>query len=182
MSVIAKTATWFERLAVATKDGAQGPADRIFVDFEASGIHPDSYPVEIGIVGPDFEFEALIQPVRYWTYWSHDAQDMHGITRYLIESQGVSPIKLCQQLNDRFSGQVLWSNSHYDALWVDILFEAAGIQPEFEIKDIMAEVDVLRLPDYHSGGNDALEHRALSDARNIRACWLAYLSPAHPMG
>lgn len=182
MSVIAKTATWFERLAVATKDGAQGSADRIFVDFEASGIHPDSYPIEIGIVGPDFEFEALIQPVRYWTYWSHDAQDMHGITRYLIESQGVSPIKLCQQLNDRFSGQVLWSNSHYDALWVDILFEAAGIQPEFEIKDIMAEVDILRLPDYHSGGNDALEHRALSDARNIRACWLAYLSSAHPMG
>jgi len=182
MSVIAKTATWFERLAVATKDGAQGPADRIFVDFEASGIHPDSYPIEIGIVGPDFEFEALIQPVRYWTYWSHDAQDMHGITRYLIESQGVAPIQLCQQLNDRFSGQVLWSNSHYDALWVDILFEAAGIQPEFEIKDIMAEVDVLRLPDYHSGGNDALEHRALSDARNIRACWLAYLSTAHPVG
>lgn len=153
-----------------------------FLDFEASGLHPDSYPIEIGIVGPDFEFEALIQPVRYWTHWSYDAQDMHGISRDLIESHGVTPIQLCQQLNDRFSGQVLWSNSHYDALWVDILFEAAGIQPEFEIKDIMAEVDILRLPDYHSGGNDALEHRALSDARNIRACWLAYLSSAHPMG
>lgn len=167
---------------MATDKCPQRLSDRIFVDFEASGIHPESYPIEIGIVGPDFEFEALIKPVRYWTHWSHDAQDMHGISRDLIESQGVAPIKLCQQLNERLSSQVLWSDSHYDALWVDILFEAAGIQPEFEIKYIMAEVDILKLPDYYGGGDDALEHRALSDARNIRACWLAYISSIHPIG
>ena len=148
--------------------------DRFFLDFEASGIHPDSYPIEIGICGPDFEFEALVKPVHYWTHWSHDAQDMHGISREMIETQGVAPSRLCQALNEAFSGQVLWSDSNHDALWMDTLFEAAGMEPAFEVKNIMSEIDILKLPDYRRGGKDALEHRALPDARDIRECWLAY--------
>jgi len=150
--------------------------NRYFLDFEASGLHPDSYPIEIGIAGPDFEFEALIKPLHYWTHWSHDAQDMHGISQDMIESQGVEPSPLCLALNERFAGQVLWSDSHHDALWMDILFEAAGMQQAFEVKNIMSEIDILKLPDYRSGGQDALAHRALADAREIRACWLAYLA------
>jgi len=150
--------------------------DRYFIDFEASGLHPDSYPIEIGICGPDFEFEALIKPARYWEHWSHDAQDMHGISREMIESKGVAPERICQALNERFAGQVLWSDSHHDTLWMDILFEAAGMQQAFEVKSIMSEIDILKLPDYRSAGQDALAHRALADAKEIRACWLYYLS------
>lgn len=148
--------------------------DRYFIDFEASGIHPDSYPIEIGICGPGFEFEALIKPVYYWTHWSHDAEDMHGISRVMIESDGIEPPRICQALNERFEGQVLWSDSNFDALWMNILFEAAGMQELFEVKNIMGQVDILKLPDYRSSGQDSLDHRALPDARAIRACWLRY--------
>lgn len=148
--------------------------DRFFLDFEASGLHPDSYPIEIGICGPYFEYEALIKPTYYWTHWSHDAQDMHGISREMIEADGVEPARICQALNDQFRGQVLWSDSNFDALWMNIMFEAAGMQEAFVVKNIMSQIDVLRLPRYLGAGNDRLEHRALADARAIRACWLSF--------
>lgn len=52
-----------------------------FIDFEASGIAPDSYPIEVAAVSSEFAFNTLIKPARYWTHWSFDAQDMHGLSQ-----------------------------------------------------------------------------------------------------
>jgi hypothetical protein len=41
-----------------------------FVDFEAPGIEPDSYPIEIAIVSAEAEYQGLIRPARYWTHWA----------------------------------------------------------------------------------------------------------------
>jgi hypothetical protein len=33
-----------------------------FLDFEASGLHPESYPISIGVSSDDFEYYSLIKP------------------------------------------------------------------------------------------------------------------------
>lgn len=105
---------------------------RWFVDFEASGIAPDSYPIEIAVAAADFEYQALIRPARYWTHWSWDAQDMHGIARESLMAEGIEPNVFAVELNTRFAGAMLCSDSPQDGFWLEILYEAAGIEPSFE--------------------------------------------------
>ncbi|UUT24105.1 hypothetical protein [Pseudomonas sp. T8] len=59
-----------ERLAPLLHE-AQIPTH--FVDFEASVIAPDSYPLEVAVVFPGGEYQALIKPASYWDHWSYDA-------------------------------------------------------------------------------------------------------------
>jgi hypothetical protein len=106
---------------------------RWFVDFEASGIAPDSYPLEIAVVAADFEYQALIRPVYYWTHRSFDAQDMHGISRENLFAIGLEPSLIAAELNVRFEGARLCSDSPQDGFWLGTLYEAAGIEPSFEM-------------------------------------------------
>lgn len=36
-----------------------------FIDFEASGIAPDSYPIEVAVVSAEISSNSLIKPARY---------------------------------------------------------------------------------------------------------------------
>lgn len=97
-----------------------------FVDFEASGIASDSYPVEIAIVHPTGEYQALIKPVRHWEHWSYDAQDMHGITREQLLGEGKPAATVAQELNALFAGHCLVSDAKEDSYWVEALYDAAS--------------------------------------------------------
>ncbi|MCF5049978.1 hypothetical protein GIW77_27705, partial [Pseudomonas simiae] len=85
-----------------------------FIDFEASGIAPDSYPIEVAVVSSDAFFSSLIKPVRYWTHWSFDAEDMHGLTQDQLLQEGNTPDAVARNMNQLFSGQVLCSDSPQD--------------------------------------------------------------------
>lgn len=82
-----------------------------FIDFEASGIAPDSYPIEVAVVSNETVYSSLIKPIRYWTHWSFDAQDMHGLTQDHLLQEGDTPGAVAEQMNQLFSGQVLCSDS-----------------------------------------------------------------------
>ena len=82
-----------------------------FIDFEASGIAPDSYPIEVAVVSSETSFSSLIKPVRYWTHWSFDVQDMHGLTQDHLLQEGDTPGAVAEPMNQLFSGQVLCSDS-----------------------------------------------------------------------
>lgn len=73
-----------------------------FVDFEASGIAPDSFPIEIAVMSADDDSQALIRPIYYWTHWSFDARDMHGISRESLLGGGLDPSIIAVELNARF--------------------------------------------------------------------------------
>lgn len=107
-----------------------------FIDFEASGIAPDSYPIEVAVVSSETSFSSLIKPVRYWTHWSFDAQDMHGLTQDHLLQEGDTPVAVATNMNQLFSGHVLCSDSPQDSFWFDVLFEAADLMPTFELKPL----------------------------------------------
>ena len=61
-----------------------------FIDFEASSLDLiASYPIEVGICLPDGTLHSwLIQPHVLWQDWSESAEQVHGITRETLETEG----------------------------------------------------------------------------------------------
>ncbi|WP_410951643.1 hypothetical protein [Pseudomonas sp. S1(2024)] len=150
------------------------PQPVYFIDFEASGIHPESYPIAVAICDCTWHFTALIQPMPYWTYWSYDAQDMHGITREQLIAEGTAPHELAIRLNQRYHGKALCSSNPVDAFWLDMLFEAAGVEAQLDLKPLEAWIgpnaaaEVLRLMPSHSA------HNALSDAQALERAYATW--------
>ena len=142
-----------------------------FVDFEASGIAPDSYPIEVAVVSSEFAFNTLIKPARYWTHWSFDAQDMHGLSQDHLRAQGDTPVAVARHMNQLFSGQVLCSDSPQDGFWLDVLFEAADQIPTFELKPLEVFVGREAASDIYRLLPTTRRHRALHDATALmEAC------------
>jgi hypothetical protein len=147
-----------------------------FIDFEASGIAPDSYPIEVAVVFTGGEYQALIQPASYWDHWSYDAQDMHQITREQLVNEGTPAIQVAERMNHLFDGKTLCSDNPADCFWLDVLYEAAGIDPTFEVKPIESFVgreaasEILKLLPVRKG------HRALQDAQALSNTVDIYLS------
>jgi hypothetical protein len=149
---------------------------RWFVDFEASGIAPDSYPIEIAVVAADFEYRALIRPVYYWTHWSFDAQDMHGTSRENLLANGLEPSFTATELNARFEGARLCSDSPQDGFWLDTLYEAAGVDPSFALLPLESFVGRYAAGHIYRSLSTARRHRALADANELKAATIRYLA------
>lgn len=149
-----------------------------FVDFEASGIAPDSYPIEIAIVSADSQYQALIKPVRYWEHWSFDAQDMHGISRDDLLERGTDAHALAVALNDRLNGVAVCSDSPQDVFWLDTLYEAAGIEPAFTISPLESFVTREEAGEIARLMSTRKAHRALPDALDLMNAVDRYYSQA----
>lgn len=148
---------------------------KFFVDFEASGIAPDSYPVEVAVVSAETSFQALIKPARYWTFWSYDAEDMHGISQDELRRDGIAAEDLALRMNELFSGQTLCSDSPQDVFWMDTLYEAAGLEPAFGLKPLESFVSREDASEILRNLPNRKHHRALQDATALMATYIAFL-------
>lgn len=128
---------------------------------------------------PGGEYQTLITPAPYWDYWSHDAQDMHGISRDQLFCEGRLPLEVAIELNDLFEGKTLCSDNPVDCFWLEVLYEAAGIEPTFSVKPLEAFVGREAASEILARLPVAKAHRAPGDAL---ACATAVGSWfAHPM-
>lgn len=131
---IAFSYTAESRLMSEPKADAEPQAELVFVDFEASGLHPDSYPIEIGWCNVDGVGEShLIDPsdVEYWVQWDWNAEkNIHRISRELLKKEGAHPRIVADRVLEALAGKVMVSDAAgYDGHWMDMLFEAAGSDP-----------------------------------------------------
>ena len=110
-----------------------------FIDFEASSLGPDSYPVEVAFSLEDGKVESyLIDPssISYWSDWDSFAESVHKITQEQLRRKGLQPSVVAEIMNQRLRGRVLYSDVHeYDWVWCKKLFEAIGASPTFIISD-----------------------------------------------
>lgn len=139
-----------------------------YVDLEASGIAPGSYPVEIAVVHPAGEYQSLIKPVRYWQHWSYDAQDMHQVSRDQLLAEGKTAVTVAQELNEIFSGQCLVSDAREDSYWVEALYDAAELNPTFTVATIEQMVGPEHAAAIYYQMPIKRGHRALADASVLR--------------
>src|SRR5215510_6144698 len=86
---------------------------RVFLDFEASSLGDDSYPIEVGWVFEDGREEAhLIRPPPAWIDWDVTAERVHGIAREALLAQGEPHEAVARRILDELSTHVVYVSAH----------------------------------------------------------------------
>ncbi len=108
-----------------------------FLDFEASSLAMESYPIEVAWSLEDGSIEShLISPMGEWTDWDAEAEKVHGIPRAETIAEGKLPEWVCQRMNEQLAGKTVYTDApRFDGRWLARLFEACGTQPLFGLGD-----------------------------------------------
>lgn len=159
----------------------------VFLDFEASSLASGSYPIEVAWGSSEDSIEShLISPagIATWTDWSGAAQQLHGLTREQLFSEGQPPIWVARRMNEQLAGQIVYTdNPDYDGFWLEQLFKrSAGLTPVFrlahvddllidlictDIADHARALDVLRTMKRMTRQSVAGQHRAAIDVQYL---------------
>ena len=113
--------------------------DIAIIDIEASGLHFDSYPIEIAVLKHGEVRSWLIRPEPQWTYWCQTAQSLHGLSRQQLNDEGLEGAEVVRQLNEFVSDTegILYSDAdRWDADWVATLYFAAQQSCPFHVGSI----------------------------------------------
>jgi hypothetical protein len=153
----------------------------IVIDFEATALTLQSYPIEVGVARLDRTggelacWSTLIAPDPAWNMtdqWDPDAQRVHGISRWQLRG-GMAPAAAMAAL-DEWIGPcaTVWCDGGlYDAHWLQTLAAAAGITPRFSLHDLdtwLRESPSLAAAYQRELSASSRPHRAGPDA--VRMC------------
>jgi hypothetical protein len=105
---------------------------RVFMDFEASGLTEDSYPIEVAWVLEDGTAEThLVRPAPHWTAWTASAEETHQISRQTLEEKGEPADAVARRVIEALSGHDLYASApEWDGKWLSDLLEAGGFPRE----------------------------------------------------
>ncbi len=149
------------------------------LDIEASGIHPESYPIEIGIVLKNGEsWCSLIKPDHSWKHWDKSAEKIHGISKSELLQYGKSITEVTQHINHLLNRDIVYCDCWtLDNPWLIKLFHQARTHQDFKLLDIMYVVDEEQYESLNKKKPQIAQelsihrHRASNDARILQ---LAY--------
>jgi DNA polymerase-3 subunit epsilon len=152
------------------------------IDFEASSLDQDGYPIEVGLAfwpSPDeaiYGWSTLIEPAGEWTrhgHWSPKSAKVHGISGRELLANGMPVDRVAARLNEMLgSERIAWCDGDaYDIHWTGELFKAAKATPLFHLgawHRLLAMVG----PTMRERGLEWLEqaparHRAREDAEQL---------------
>lgn len=150
------------------------------IDIEASGLHADSYPIEVGIALASGERHSMIIcPEEGWTHWDSSAESLHGIARETLLEYGKPVVEIAQQLNTLLDGQQAYSDAWVvDKPWIIKLFEAARIPMNFKLSTIELMMDEDQILEWDAvkkqvtNDLDVRRHRASHDAWIIQQTYV----------
>lgn len=152
------------------------------IDFEASSLSMESYPIEVGLAvargsnGPIKVWSKLIRPTADWIGrgdWDPEAEQTHKIRMGELQA-GMQPLRVAERLN-QLLGPIgtAWSDGGvYDGHWLRTLYRAAGTKPAFTLWDIAALfITDRRMHNRYAEilAHSVAGHRAGSDAGRICA-------------
>jgi hypothetical protein len=150
------------------------------IDVEASGLHFDSYPIEVGVMSSDQPQSWLIAPQPSWTHWDANAEALHGISRELLRAEGLSCKVVAAQLSAaiRQEDRVLYSDAaEWDWDWMQTLYIAADVVLDFNILPIQQLMTPRQVEVFHfekrrlAEGRTYRLHRAASDVALLAAAY-----------
>ena len=149
----------------------------VFLDFEASSLGSNGYPIEVGWAAEDGREEAhLIRPAPGWTDWSARAEQVHGIPLDRLTREGAPHDVVARRLLEALEGQAVFASApSWDGQWLSRLLRAAGLpRHALRLRDTeeaqrlaaAAELERLGLP---AAGRDALIEAVLAATRTAAA-------------
>jgi hypothetical protein len=122
-----------------------------FLDFEASGLGPDGYPIQVAWSAADGSVTEcwLIEPLPGYGWaleegWETGAERVHGIPFAMLCEQGKPAAWVAARMNEQLAGQTVYvDGGACDQVWRRQLFAAAGFESRFVLGDyweLMLEV------------------------------------------
>ncbi|AJP72249.1 3'-5' exonuclease family protein [Sphingomonas hengshuiensis] len=101
----------------------------VFLDFEASSLSPNSYPIEVGWVFEDGRREShLICPALGWHDWDAAAEAVHHIPRATLLRDGTPHDWVARRMVEVLAGHDLRASApSWDGKWLGVLLHAAGL-------------------------------------------------------
>jgi hypothetical protein len=122
------------------------PSSPVFYDCEASSL--DGFVIEVGwaYVRPDdgqiIAASHLVRPLAEWqieTVWDESAEALHGISLAEISARGIPVRDIANAMNGGLAGRELYSDSPFDEAWLSQIFEGAGVEPSFFVRQTSAD-------------------------------------------
>ncbi len=106
-----------------------------FIDIEASGFGPGSWPVSVAWCDHCGEIrKLLIRPLPQWTHWDAAAEQVHGLTRGRLLAEGLDPAEVANRLETDLKGLLAFSDApDFDSGWLDALYQALGRPRPFHL-------------------------------------------------
>jgi hypothetical protein len=168
---------------------------RVFIDFEASSLGKESYPIEVGWVFEDGRQENMrIRPLPEWTDWDPRSEAIHGIPRATLLAEGTPADAVAHRLLSELGGHAVYASApSWDGKWLSQLLRGAGLPrhalrlkdteearaetareilaalPEAEVEAAVARV-LARAAEVGRAAH--VSHRAVEDAERERQVWL----------
>jgi hypothetical protein len=117
---------------------------KVFLDFEASSLSRQSYPIEVAWVFQDGRSEShLIAPAPGWEDWSETAEGIHGISRDLLLNEGEPHDAVANRMVEALGGHDLFASApSWDGKWMSYLLRTSGL-PRHTLK-LRDTVEALR--------------------------------------
>ncbi len=123
------------------------PPHLAFIDLEASGLGPFSWPIEVGWALEEGVTDAvLISPAPSWSMdaWDPRAERLHGISPRVLSDLGLDPAEACERIEAALAGRTVYSDApDWDGFWMLRLFQAAGRRCEIRLHDFARAVPPL---------------------------------------
>ena len=149
-----------------------------FIDLEASGLGSASFPTEIGWAavredGSVLGDSMLIKPPARWTTyanaWSAASEALTGISREMLDRDGVSPAEAMKRFLVAVEGCELYSDEpDFDCHWLGMLGNAALVDlARSEIGNAKTLIEEAGGKDALVGEPDGPRHRAGPDALRL---------------
>jgi len=154
---------------IATKKQLE---DRFFLDFEASGLGEESYPISVAWGSKASGIKYFVISSLYspdWNVWCKYSQKIHGMTQDFVNNEGVHPFIVCNAMLDDLRGKKVYSHgAEFDRYWLDVLMAFSGemIKHDINIFEVVAkdcvQDDILfcKLHDdleFHNAKNDVIQ-------------------------
>ncbi len=145
------------------------------LDFEASGLDAESYPIQVAVLLNGAEsYDWFIEPEPSWRYWDPVAESIHGYSRQEIIAKGLPVIEVAVALNHQLKDQTVFCDAlEWDGFWLRRLFDAAFIQPCFELHDLSELLSNSQIKEYRhklekiAASGNYRQHHAEEDVKLI---------------
>ena len=149
------------------------------IDFEASCLPEDgdSFPIEVALAKAGGQSRSwLIKPPRQWRYWtwSREAEALHGISREMLEREGVPAAQVLRELAAAAKDCDVYTDSDLDAYWLETLYTACGASAPFPLRYLGELFQSLAVPradiiqaEKLARTNLPRQHIARQDARRL---------------
>ncbi len=163
-------------------------ASIVFLDFEASSLGDESWPVEVGYAGAcGLEDAFYLSRHSDWSmeHWDRNSATIHGISLADLDEFGVEPAVAIDRLAELGNAVVVSDAPEFENHWLRRISAAAGRPMPFVVKDWESVLPSGQSQDERkqllaeARRRAGAHHRAGVDARIMRDVWRASWDRAH---